>query len=87
VEHDRSDDKERVMSDQSDHADQSGQSQQYGEPERDGGPGPAPMEPAGAEQPEVLGPGELAFAAPGPDGGDREAVESPAKVMRIGSMV
>ena len=76
------------MSDQSDHADQSGQSPQYGQPEPDGQPGAIPMEPDGAETPEVLGPGELALAAPGPGpDGDREAVESPAKVMRIGSMV
>jgi hypothetical protein len=82
VDHDRFDDKEFVMSDQSDHVDQTGP------PVQEGPPDAAPMEPGGAEQPEVLGPGELAaLAAPGPDGGDREAVESPAKVMRIGSMV
>jgi hypothetical protein len=93
VEHDRFDDKERVMSDQSDHADQpgppepDGQPEQYGRPMQDGQPGAVPMEPMGAEQPEVLGPGDLPVPMPGPDGDDREAVESPAKVMRIGSMV
>ncbi len=50
---------------------------------------PAPPEPMGAEQPEVLAPGEMPVPVPPPGAGepDREAIESPAKVMRIGSMV
>src|SRR5687768_11368109 len=47
----------------------------------------APPEPIGAEQPEVLAPGEMPVPPPGSEDADREAIESPAKVMRIGSMV
>jgi Bacterial proteasome activator len=50
---------------------------------------PAPPEPMGAEHPDVLAPGEIPVPVPPPgsDEPDREAIESPAKVMRIGSMV
>jgi Bacterial proteasome activator len=47
----------------------------------------APAVPDVVEQPEVIPPGEL--AVPAPEGGtaEVESIESPAKVMRVGSMV
>ena len=49
----------------------------------------APAGADGREQPEVLAPGELPMPAPRPrsEAPSGESVESPAKVMRIGSMV
>ena len=47
---------------------------------------PMPPAPAGADQPELLPPGAHG-ATPDPQPSGTEAIESPAKVMRIGSMV
>ena len=53
-------------------------------------PATAPTVPDGVEQPEVIPPGELALPAREEARGDVESIESiesPAKVMRVGSMV
>ena len=50
-------------------------------------PATAPAVPDGVEQPEVIPPGELAMPAPEEASGEVESIESPAKVMRVGSMV
>ena len=50
-------------------------------------PATAPTVPDGVEQPEVIPPGELAMPVPEAASGDFESIESPAKVMRVGSMV
>jgi len=50
-------------------------------------PAAAPAVPDGVEQPEVIPPGELAMPAPDEASAEVESIESPAKVMRVGSMV
>ena len=50
-------------------------------------PATAPAVPDGVEQPEVIPPGELAMPAAEEASAELESIESPAKVMRIGSMV
>ncbi len=50
-------------------------------------PANAPTVPDGVEQPEVIPPGELAMPAPEQASAEVESIESPAKVMRVGSMV
>jgi hypothetical protein len=49
-------------------------------------PATAPAVPDGIEQPEVIPPGELA-PTPAEGNAELESIESPAKVMRVGSMV
>jgi Protein of unknown function (DUF2587) len=50
-------------------------------------PATAPAVPDGVEQPEVIPPGELAAPASAEGNAELESIESPAKVMRVGSMV
>jgi len=50
-------------------------------------PATAPSAPDGVEQPEVIPPGGLAAPSAEQANADLESIESPAKVMRVGSMV
>jgi len=50
-------------------------------------PATAPAVPDGVEQPEVIPPGELAMPVAEEASSELESIESPAKVMRVGSMV